>query len=107
MPDAHDFALKQGATFQLSGTAQQEGGAAWDLAGATLSAKLRDAGDAEVATLSAAIVSASGGTFTLSAGSTAAWPVGVLRGDVKIVLAGGTVTFTETFTVRVERPVTR
>ena len=63
--------------------------------------------DAEVATLTAALVSAADGTFTVTAGSTAAWPVGVLRGDIKIVLGGGGVMFTETFTVRVDRPVTR
>lgn len=104
---ADDFILKQGASFALSGTAQQDSGAAWDLTGATLSAKLRDPGDVEVAALTAAIVSASAGTFTVTAGSTAAWPVGVLRGDLKIVLSGGITVFTRTFTVRVEKPVTR
>lgn len=106
MADA-TFSLKQGATFRLSGTATQDSGAVFDLTGATLSAKLRDASEAEVATLTATVVSASGGTFTLTAASTAAWPLGLLRGDIKIVASGGSITFSETFTVRVERPVTR
>lgn len=106
MADA-PFSLKQGATFRLSGTATQDSGAVFDLTGATLSAKLRDAGDALVETLTATVVSASGGTFTLTAASTTAWPPGLLRGDIKIVASGGSITFSETFTVRVERPVTR
>lgn len=101
------FSLKQGASFRLSGTATQDGGGAFDLRGATLSAKLRDSGDAEVATLTVAAVSAVDGSFSVTAASTAAWPPGVLRGDIKIMLVGGEVTFTETFSVRVERPVTR
>jgi hypothetical protein len=107
MADAQDFAIKSGATFSLSGTAAQPGGAAWNLTGATLTAKLRDAGGAEIASLTCAIVSPTGGTFTVSASDTTAWPVGTLRGDIRIAFAGGTVAFTETFTVRVERPVTR
>lgn len=102
-----EFTLKQGATFRLSGTATQDSGAAFDLTGATLSAKLRDAADALVATLTVALVSAGAGTFTVSAASTDAWPVGLLRGDILIVLAGGEKTFTQTFHVRVEKPVTR
>lgn len=102
-----DIPIKQGATFRLSGTATQDSGAAFDLTGATLSAKLRDAGDAVVETLTVALVSAASGTFTVSSAGTAGWPVGLLRGDIKIVLAGGDISFTDTFTVRVEKPVTR
>lgn len=107
MADPHDFAIKQGATFALAGAATQPSGAAHDLTGAALTAKLRDAGNAEIAELTCALVSAAGGTFTVTAGSTAAWPPGVLRGDIRIALSGGTVAFTRTFTVRVDQPVTR
>lgn len=102
-----EFHIKQGASFTLAGAATQDSGAAFDLTGASLSAKLRDAGDAEVASLTAAVVSAAAGTFLLSAADTTAWPPGALRGDLRIALAGGAVVFTETFTLRVERPVTR
>ena len=53
------------------------------------------------------LVDAEAGTFSIEADDTADWSPGLLRGDLRIALAGGDVVFTETFTLRVERPVTR
>lgn len=102
-----EFALKAGATFRLGGVAAQDGGAAYDLTGATLSAQLRDSSGALVATLAVALVDGAAGTFSVEAEDTADWPTGLLRGDLRIALAGGDVVFSETFTLRVGLPVTR
>jgi hypothetical protein len=47
------------------------------------------------------------GLVTLSAADTSSWPVGTLRGDVRIAFAGGAIAHSETFSVQVDQPVTR
>lgn len=107
MAGAPSFSLKAGATLRIAGVATQDSGAAHDLTGATLTAKLRDAGGTVVDTLAVTLVSAAAGTFTIEADDTSDWPAGLLRGDLRIALAGGDVVFSEDFTIRVTRPVTR
>jgi len=107
------ISLKQGDTLTLAGTALQDSGAAVNLTGATLRAQVRtrDGGGfgAVVQELAFAVVSATSGTFTLSATSaqTALWPTGRLACDLELTESGGAVVHSETVDVHVRPAVTR
>ena len=95
--------IKQGASLPLVLQFTSAGIAA-NLTGAVAVSQVRDASDGLIATL-AATVAGSQGLVTLVASDTSAWPIGDLRCDVKLTQAGA-VTFTKTFTITIERPVT-
>jgi hypothetical protein len=107
------FQLKQGDTFALAGSAKQDSGAALDLTGATLRAQVRPRDGAGfgvvVQELTYAVVSATLGTFTLSAtaAQTALWPTGRLACDLELTESGGAVVHSETVDVHVRAAVTR
>lgn len=105
--------LKQGDTLTLAGTALQDSGAAVNLTGATIRAQVRSRDGAGFGTLvqdlTVAVVSATSGTFTLSAtaAQTALWPTGRLACDLELTDSGGAVVHSETVDVHVRQAVTR
>jgi hypothetical protein len=105
--------LKQGDTLTLAGTALQGSGAAVNLTGSTLRAQVRPRNGggfgAVVQELTYAVVSATSGTFTLSATSaqTALWPTGRLACDLELTDSGGAVVHSETIDVHVRAAVTQ
>lgn len=100
------FHIKQGATFELRMQAREADGAVSDLTGMAIDLQLRDAANALVDEPAVTNGGASGLiTVLASAAATAAWPIGVLRADIRIA-AGATVVISETFNVHVQKAVT-
>lgn len=100
-----ELALKRGATLRLSIAVTQDSGAALDLTGMTVTMQLRDSADALVATLSPVNGGATG-LITVVEHATAAWPIGALRGDIRIVNGPETI-ISHSYTLRVDLAVTR
>ena len=96
--------IKQGATFLLTIRATDEYGAPLNMAAATLASTLRTSTGVVVEQLA---ITSTGlpGQATILATDTAAWPVGILSGDIKIV--SGLVNICETFNLFVERAMTQ
>ncbi|ATJ89439.1 hypothetical protein HK16_10560 [Acetobacter senegalensis] len=103
-----DFRFKRSGTFLLTCLHMDDVGAPLDLDGATVSAELRDTQNDLVASLEVTPVTDQVGTYVLSYdGDTSGWPLGLLRTDVKAVLADGTISHTDTVTIVVVDRVTQ
>ena len=99
------FEIKRGATLDLTIEIQNDDGSPVDLSGAGVWSQVRDAADNVVATLTPAI-SAVAGAVVLTVLDTSGWPLGLLRCDVRVVVAGR-VAFSDTFGIMVGRSVTQ
>lgn len=100
--------LKQGESFELEGQyCEDDGVTPKPLTGVTLKSQIRDSKDNEVATLTITVIDNSAGRYLLAAAEgTNAWPIGTLYWDIKETI--GTVSrISETYTIRVEKPITR
>ena len=96
--------IKQGATFLLTLTITDVTGAPLDLGAATLAATLRTATGVVVEQLAVTPTGAAG-QATVLATDTAAWPVGILSGDIRVDGSGVT-SISSSFAVYVERAMT-
>jgi hypothetical protein len=95
--------IKQGAALRLTLTFYEQD-APVDLSTVTLSSQARTAVGTLVATLPIT-VTGTPGLATVEMDDTGDWPIGLLRCDVRMVIAGVT-SLSETFPIRVERSVT-
>lgn len=101
-----DISIKQGTTLSLSGAFTNDDGTVVSLVGASVLCQLRDINYQWVADLPVAINGAAGTVGILVAGATtASWPLGQLRCDLRVTDASGNVSFSETFGVRVRQAV--
>lgn len=100
-----EVAIKQGAALILQLQFLNDDGTPVDLSTVALSAQVRDALGNLVAALPIQRA-ATLGTASITQADTTAWPVGVLRCDVKAVMSG-LAAYSQTFAVRVERAVTQ
>lgn len=99
------ISIKQGAALVLQLAAYDDQGTAFNLAGVTASAQVRDAQNNLVATLP--IVA--GGDINLlgiTVPATTGWPIGLLRCDIKLLVAG-LPAISETFSISVQQAVTQ
>lgn len=102
-----EIAIKQGASLSLSAAFTNGDGSAVSLVGCGLLAQVRDENANWIADLVATVTNAAGGLVTLTAAPavTAAWPIGVLRADLRVTDASGDVSFSDTFGVRVRAAI--
>ena len=106
------ISFKLGSTWRFSGTLRDDAGAAIDLTGWSISSKLRDTSDVEVAALTCSVDPdqvAHRGEFEVhaSAAATSSWSPGTVSWDVRLQDSGGDVSITRTVVVRLEQAVTR
>ena len=99
-----DVAIKAGDTLQLTMQFLDLNGAPVDLTGATITGQVRDPANLLVAT-PALSVTPIAGTVGILVADTSAWPLGLLRCDLKIVMAG-VVSHSDTFGITVKGAVT-
>ena len=99
-----EICLKQGAALVLNLQFSNPDGTPADLSAVALSSMLRDGQNNVIATLPIAL-GATTGTASISVANTTAWPIGVLRGDIKAV-AAGLAAYSQTFALRIEPAVT-
>lgn len=95
-----EIAIKQGASLVLTGTFTNEDGSGVALTGATVLCQVRDIDYQWVADLPV-VIDAAAGTISIEEAATGAWPIGVLRCDVRLTDASGDVSFSDTFGIRV------
>ncbi|MHB1305287.1 MAG: hypothetical protein ACYCZB_17790 [Acidiphilium sp.] len=100
-----DIRIKRGATLSLTATFANADGTAFDLTKVTLSGSVADARGNLIAPL-AVVAGATPGMATIAVGSTAAWPEGLLEADIVVTAPAG-VAISQSFGIRVERPVTQ
>jgi hypothetical protein len=97
--------IKAGASFDFAGTATHPSVADWT--GWTLASQIRGVDDALLATLTVEWAAVTSGIFRLRFnGSTADWPPGDYRIDIKLTSPSGQSVPTQTETLRVERRIT-
>ena len=101
MPEVH---VKQGETLLLQMAFINDDGSSVDLTSVTLTAQVRTPQDVLVATLT--IVKTIILNVATVQADTTLWPLGLLRCDVKAIIAGLTEK-SETFSLRVNRAVTQ
>jgi hypothetical protein len=99
-----EVAIKQGAALILQLQFNNDDGTPADLGAVALSSQVRDGLGNLIDSLPIAL-GATTGTASITVADTSAWPVGVLRCDIKAVM-GGLPAYSQTFAVRVERAVT-
>ena len=97
--------IKKGASLSLQFSVFNDDGTAADLTAVALTAHVRDPLGNLVSALP--IVRASPtGVATVSVPDTSLWPEGLLRADIKAVVAGS-VLYSDTFGIMVQRSITR
>lgn len=101
-----DIRIKRGASLNLTFAFGNADGTAFDLAGVTLAMSVADPRGNRVASL-VPVAGATPGVATVSVASTATWPQGLLEADLLIVSAAGSQAISQSFGIRVERPVTQ
>lgn len=101
-----DIKIKRGSTLNLTFAFGNADGTAFSLAGVTLAMTVADPRGNLVAALQP-VASATPGVATVAVASTAAWPEGLLEADLLIVSAGGDQAISQSFGIRVQRPVTQ
>ena len=99
-----EVSIKQGDALVLNYQFNNDDGTPADLAAATVTSQVRD-GQNNVVAILPVVPAATQGTFSVTATATAAWPLGVLRSDIKLLL-GGLVVHSDTFAIRVRPAVT-
>lgn len=100
-----DIRIKRGASLALTVAFANADGTAFDLAGVTLSGSVCDPRGNLVAPLTLTAAPATG-VATIAVASTATWPEGLLEADIVVVAAQGTA-ISQSFGIRVERPVSQ
>jgi hypothetical protein len=100
-----DIRIKRGATLNLTLAFANADGTAFDLAGVTLSAAAADPRGIISVTLTVT-PSATAGVATITEVNTATWPEGLMEADIVVVSSAG-VAISQSFGIRVERPVTQ
>lgn len=96
--------FKRGDSFSLLGTVDG------DVTGWTIASQIRTSAGALVATLTAAVTSASAdlSVYTLTApGPTTAWPIEDLRCDIQYTTGAGIIDSTETFVIQMVEDITQ
>ena len=100
-----EIRIKRGATLALQLTFQADDGTPLDLTAVTLSAQVRTpAGD--LVTGLPIVRTDVAGVATVTVNDTSQWPVGMLRSDLKALIAGAAV-FSDTFAIHVSQAVTQ
>lgn len=97
--------IKQGAALQLTLTFYDDQDAPVDLSTVMLSSQVRTSLNELVATLPVT-VTGTPGLATVEQDNTTTWPIGLLRCDV-LMLVAGVPSLSQTFPIRVERSVTQ
>lgn len=97
--------VKRGATFQVTLTAANADGSAFDLTQVTVKGTVRDGRDVLVAELDVALIAEAPGSATLQITDTSSWPLGLLKADLWIS-DGEQQTITSTFGINVLPSVT-
>lgn len=92
-----DISLKQGAALALQIAAYDDQGVAFDITGMTYRAQVRDAQNDLVAALPM-VPGAAANLISIFVPSTQAWPLGLLRGDIRFTANGADV-ISDTFTI--------
>lgn len=102
------FIHKRGDTFSLSSSVENEG-VAVDITGWTIESQVRQSDDTLVQALTVTITDAVNGLFTISATAlqTESWPIASLLCDIEFTEPSGEVNSTETFTISVQKDITR
>jgi len=100
-----EVCIKQGAALVVNLQFNNDDGTPADLSAVALSSQVRDGLGNIIAALPITL-GATMGTASIEVVDTVAWPIGVLRADIKAVL-GGLPAYSQTFAVRVERSVTQ
>ena len=99
-----ELEIKQGDALVLNLQFNNDDGTPADLAAMALTAQVRD-GQNNLIALLPLTLAATAGTASIVQANTTAWPIGVLRGDIKAVM-GGLPAHSETFALRVKPAVT-
>jgi hypothetical protein len=97
--------IKRGSTLRLQVMCSEEDGSASDLTGVTMTAHLRTPADVLVTALPI-IRTDEMGVATIEVADTTNWPLGLLRGDFRVVIDGKPF-LSETFGVQVTQGFTR
>ena len=97
--------IKQGASLSLQFSVFNDDGSAADLTAVALTAHVRSPVDDLVSSLPIVRTSIVG-VATVFVPDTRLWPVGLLRADLRAVVAGSTI-YSETFGIQVQRAVTQ
>jgi hypothetical protein len=100
-----DVRIKRGMPLSLNVVFANADGSAFDLTTVVLGGTVRDARDNLVQVLQPQ-ASTVAGAASVYVPSTAAWPLGLLRGDIVVTDPDGSASISEAFGIRVERPVT-
>lgn len=98
--------IKQGAPLLLALQFSNDDGSPANLTGYTVTSQVRDAMGNLVATLPMTVAAPSTGQYSITVPNTTAWPIAVLRCDIKAT-SGGQSTYSDTFTIRVGQAVTQ
>jgi hypothetical protein len=99
------ISLKRGASLDLTLDFQSDAGAPIDLTGATITSQVRDSSDNLVLALTP-VATANAGEVRITVADTSLWPLGLLRCDVRVAVAG-MVEFSDAFLIQVTRSVTQ
>jgi hypothetical protein len=97
--------LKQGASFILGLQFSNDDGTPTDLGTCSVTSQLRDSQNTLIANLPVVSGGVSG-TASINVLDTSAWPLGVLRCDIKVA-SSQQIIFSETFSISVARSVTQ
>ncbi len=102
------FIHKRGDTFALASSVENEG-VAVDITNWTIESQVRQVDDTLVQNLTVTVTDAANGLFTISATAleTESWPVANLFCDIEFTEVSGEVNSTETFTISVQKDITR
>jgi hypothetical protein len=101
-----DIRIKRGATLSLTLLFTNSDGTAFDLTTVTMTASVADPRGNLITPLTIAPVAGSTGVATITVLSTATWPEGLMQADIVLSNTAGT-SITQSFGIRVERPVTQ
>jgi hypothetical protein len=97
--------IKQGAALRMQWTFTNNDGSPADLTSVTLSSQVRTVTN-DLVTALPIVRTAAQGVATVEVDDTTAWPIGLLRCDIKAVIAGVPV-LSDTFGIHVQRSVTQ
>jgi len=99
-----DMRIKQGDTLRFTAAIQDDDCVPVDLANVQLASQVRTSTDELVATLPITITDQTG-VVTVEVIDTSQWPIGLLRVDLKVTVAGRVI-HSETWGIRVNKAVT-
>lgn len=100
-----DIRIKRGSMLSLTFAFGNADGTAFSLTGVALLMNVADPRGNSIASV-VPVPGAAPGTATVTIASTATWPEGLMEADILITAAGGQV-ISQSFGIRVDRPVTQ